>query len=92
MLKLWGISAAGSAQHWQCWGQGFESPMLHQIRTQNRIQLFVPILRFLLLFRGILALSRHKIIVYDKKSLSFRGVCAFGGLALLAFVKIMGIR
>ena len=25
-----GISAAGSAQHWQCWGQGFESPMLHQ--------------------------------------------------------------
>ena len=26
----WGISAAGSAQHWQCWGQGFKSPMLHQ--------------------------------------------------------------
>ena len=25
----WGISAVGSAQHWQCWGQGFESPMLH---------------------------------------------------------------
>ena len=25
-----GISAVGSAQHWQCWGQGFESPMLHQ--------------------------------------------------------------
>ncbi len=31
MLKilLRGISAAGSAQHWQCWGQGFESPILH---------------------------------------------------------------
>lgn len=25
-----GISAVGSAQHWQCWGQEFESPMLHQ--------------------------------------------------------------
>ena len=24
-----GISAVGSAQQWQCWGQGFESPMLH---------------------------------------------------------------
>ena len=28
-----GISAAGSAQHWQCWGQGFESPMLHQEKS-----------------------------------------------------------
>ena len=26
----WGVSAVGSAQHWQCWGQGFESPTLHQ--------------------------------------------------------------
>ena len=26
---LWGISAVGSASHWQCGGQGFESPMLH---------------------------------------------------------------
>ena len=25
-----GIGAAGSVQHWQCWGQGFKSPMLHQ--------------------------------------------------------------
>ena len=25
----WGISAVGSASHWQCGGQGFESPMLH---------------------------------------------------------------
>ena len=31
-----------------------------QIRTQNRIQEIVPILRFLLLFRGIFALSRHQ--------------------------------
>ena len=35
-----GISAVGSAQHWQCWGQGFESPMLHQsgiIRTRQML-------------------------------------------------------
>ena len=25
----WGISAVGSASHWQCGGQGFKSPMLH---------------------------------------------------------------
>ncbi len=30
IYKSRGISAVGSAQHWQCWGQGFESPMLHQ--------------------------------------------------------------
>ena len=38
--RIRGISAAGSAQHWQCWGQGFESPMLHQnniIRTFCRL-------------------------------------------------------
>ena len=29
-FPLRGISAVGSAQHWQCWGQEFESPMLHQ--------------------------------------------------------------
>ena len=27
-----GISAVGSASHWQCGGQGFESPMLHQLK------------------------------------------------------------
>ncbi len=30
-----GISAAGSAQHWQCWGQGFESPMLHHVAVRG---------------------------------------------------------
>ena len=30
-----GISAVGSAQHWQCWGQEFESPMLHHKTTLN---------------------------------------------------------
>ena len=32
---VWGISAAGSAQHWQCWGQEFESPMLHHQDKQS---------------------------------------------------------
>ena len=36
-----GISAVGSAQHWQCWGQGFESPMLHQkSRSRKRAGFF----------------------------------------------------
>ena len=30
-----GISAVGSAQHWQCWGQEFESPYLHLIIQMN---------------------------------------------------------
>ncbi len=25
-----GVSAVGSARHWQCRGQGFESPTLHK--------------------------------------------------------------
>ena len=33
--KKRGISAVGSAQHWQCWGQGFKSPMLHQKNLQS---------------------------------------------------------
>ena len=30
-----GISAVGSASHWQCGGQGFKSPMLHQKSTEH---------------------------------------------------------
>ena len=33
--RSWGISAAGSAQHWQCWGQRFESAMLHQNKSES---------------------------------------------------------
>ena len=36
-----------------------KSHRLHQIRTQKRIQLFVPNLRFLLLFRGNFTLFRY---------------------------------
>ena len=36
----WGVSAVGSAQHWQCWGQGFESPTLHQTDAQSAFQPF----------------------------------------------------
>ena len=42
-----GISAVGSAQHWQCWGQEFESPMLHHKRTETLIQGFSPFLYIL---------------------------------------------
>ncbi len=31
-----GISAVGSAQHWQCWGHGFESRMLHQNQNLSK--------------------------------------------------------
>ena len=27
-----GVSAVGSAQRWQRWGQGFESPTLHHLK------------------------------------------------------------
>ena len=78
-------------------GQGFESLTPRQIRTQNRIQLFVPILRFLLPFRGIFALSRHKKHIFDKRSPSSERFYTFGGWAFLlalnlwVIVKIMVI-
>ena len=76
---------------------GFKSRLPHQIRTQNRIQLFVPILRFLLPFRGIFALSRHKKHIFDRRSPSSESFCTFGGWAFLfalnlwVIVKIMVI-
>ena len=48
----------------------------------------MPILRFLLLFRGILALLKHKIEYCDKKSLSSEVVCAFGGWAFLLLLNL----
>ena len=66
----------------------FKSLLLRQIRTQNRIQLFVPILRFLLLFRGIFALSRHKKRIFDKRSPSSERFCTFGGWAFLLALKL----
>ena len=33
----WDISAVGSAQHWQCWGQGFESPMFQIIKLNRKL-------------------------------------------------------
>ena len=32
LLFVWGIGAVGSAPHWQCGGQEFEPPMLHQTK------------------------------------------------------------
>ena len=31
LVNLWGCSSVGRAQGWQSWGQGFDSPQLHQI-------------------------------------------------------------
>ena len=39
-ILLWGVSAVGSARHWQCRGQGFESPTL-QILQQEPKRLFL---------------------------------------------------
>ena len=64
---------------------------LHQIRTQKRIQLFVSILRFLLLLGCVFALLNINFIVCDRKSLSSESFCAHGGWALFVFVKIVGI-
>jgi hypothetical protein len=54
-------------------------------------------LRFLLFFRGISALSRHKKHIFDKRSPSSERFCTFGGWAFLfalnlwVIVKIMVI-
>ena len=37
-----GISAVGSAQHWQCWGHGFESRMLHHIKKRIATETLFP--------------------------------------------------
>ncbi len=65
-----------------------------QIRTQKRIQLFVPILRFLLLFKGILTIEGIKIEYCNKKNLFSESFGAPGvwffllSLKLWVFVKI----
>ena len=33
--NAWGISAVGSASHWQCGGQEFKSPMLHKQKRHH---------------------------------------------------------
>ena len=46
VIKLirWGISSAGRAPEWHSGGQGFDSPILHQMksgrRTENRCYVF----------------------------------------------------
>ena len=64
--------------------------MSHHKDTQNRIQGIVPILRFLLLFRGIFALSRHKNHIFDRRHLP--RVFALSVDGLFVSIKIMGIR
>ena len=43
----WGISAVGSAPHWQCGGHGFESRMLHQAGNAPQRDRRATALRFL---------------------------------------------
>ena len=77
---------------------GVQVPSAAPNKNADRIQLFVPILRFLLPFRGIFALSRHKKHIFDKRSPSSERFYTFGGWAFLLalklriFVKIIGIR
>ena len=59
----------------------------HHKDTQNRIQLFVPILRSLLLFRGIITLSIINFVVFDKKSLSSFGFATSGDRLFLLSLK-----
>ena len=57
IIKIWGISAVGSASHWQCGGQGFESPMLHhscfgQLTTCHHFVVsgnFMPLCKYLII-------------------------------------------
>ena len=63
-----GISAVGSAQHWQCWGQEFESPMLHKRPEMLKIN----VLRVFLFYRASPKKSAKKramctVCVPDKK-------------------------
>lgn len=47
-VVLWGISAVGSASHWQCGGQGFKSPMLHQLYPVRNKSFLPPKFYFIL--------------------------------------------
>ena len=60
---FWGISAVGSAQHWQCWGQGFKSPMLHHRKHFER-SAFLLYLRILYRKRWK---NRQRVEKIDKK-------------------------
>ena len=58
---LRGISAAGSAPHWQCGGQRFESAMLHNQRTNSNRAILVRI--FLCLLHNQRTNSNQRILV-----------------------------
>ena len=52
----------------------------------------MPILRFLLLFRGIFTIGKRKTEYYNKKEPIFREFLHSREWALFAFAKTMGIR
>ena len=67
-----------------------ESPMSHHKDTQNRIQGIVPILRFLLLFRGVPFGDIKSIFSIEEAHLP--RIFALSVDGLFVSIKIMGIR
>ena len=57
---VWGISAAGSAPHWQCGGHGFESRMLHFEYYKEIPSVFIIVLR------GAVFLFYKKVCLWNK--------------------------
>ena len=59
ILYFRGISAVGSASHWQCGGQGFESPMLHSLNAKAAVGIS-PTAAFTYLRPTVLSTGREK--------------------------------
>lgn len=54
-----GISAAGSAPHWQCGGQGFKSPILHQTK-----HVFLTCFFYKIILKGEKVVGNNKSIIH----------------------------
>lgn len=64
---VWGISAVGSAPHWQCGGHGFKSRMLHRYKPCiYRAYFFCVIFRVILLFSALVV---PDVFAFDKTAL-----------------------
>ena len=70
-LQKRGISAVGSAQHWQCWGQGFESPMLHQTKPHpNRMRFCFIQVADLVYHQTLVCISSPKVYIITRQRAS----------------------
>ncbi len=52
--RIWGVSAAGSASHWQCGGHEFESRTLHTLQQEPKRLFFSGFSSFNLRFRRLI--------------------------------------